>query len=105
MKKVNHNLDIHCAKVFLTSDTTKQDYFMKRSYTLRPVTILFFLLLLCGPDRIFANRNHESKIPLSSTSKFGVPDYKFIKDTVQPVSEKFPGKASKEEFKKRALAK
>ncbi|PWT77559.1 MAG: hypothetical protein C5B59_03520 [Bacteroidetes bacterium] len=76
---------------------------MKPSYTFS--LILLFLFLVSGADRLYANWNNESKRNLSGVGRLEFPGCRLMKDTVQPASEELPGKASREEFKRRALAK
>lgn len=70
---------------FLSRQTTKQEYFIRSARSLGLVILLFISLPV-----------HANDV---------VTEYAKSKDTVKPASEALPGKASKEEFKQKALAK
>ena len=70
---------------FLSRQTTKQEYFIRSARSLGLVILLFISLPV-----------HANNV---------VTEYAKSKDTVKPASEALPGKASKEEFKQKALAK
>src|SRR5215467_13418547 len=71
---------------------------MKPPYTFCALVFLLFLFLFSGSDLLYANKHLPG-------GKIEFPFYGVIKDTAQPVSAELPGKASREEFKRRALAK
>lgn len=77
---------------------------MKSENTVSLITVLFILLLSFSKS-IYANSVEAYNLNKVSSFKPHFTWYSLKKDTVQPVSEEIPAKVSKEEFKKRALAK
>lgn len=93
---------------FLNRQTTKQGYFIRSARSLR--ILLFISLLLNSSDKIHAYSGKISVKHIANTirpvhANDVATDYANNKDTVKPASEALPGKVSKDEFKKKALAK
>ena len=83
---------------FFSRRTTKQGYFKRSARSLGFLILLFISLLLNSFGKI-----HACSGPVHAND--AVTDYAKNKDTVKPASEGLPGKVSKDEFKKKALAK
>ena len=83
---------------FLIRQTTKLEYFMRFARSLVFMILLSISLVLNSFDKI-----HAYSGPVHSSDV--VTDYVKNKDTIKPASDALPGNVSKDEFKKKALAK
>ena len=95
---------------FLNRQTTKHGYFIGSARSLGLMILLFISLLLNSFDKIHAYSGKISMRHIASAMRpvhasDAVTNYAKNKDTVKPASEALPGKVSKEEFKRKALAK
>jgi hypothetical protein len=94
----------------LTRQSTQHRYFMRHARAFGLLTLLFISLLLnsfgkipARSDKISLEQIASAVRPIHESVVFA--DYAKSKDTVRPAPEELPGKVSKDEFKKKALAK